>query len=166
MDACAASDQDNMEDEEPAGSCGAPDPQASGHMPDSPQPRVPHCLDLKDAQAVQADVEGIEAPRFIPEWILSESATRLLEQLSKLAAQRLDAILSHRFAEISQREAGGAWRAGGLGRGWASGGTYLDSSGGACLQVPPQLCEPYTAVGQGNAGQPQSQYGRSADLPY
>ena len=63
MDASAASDHDNeiyMEDEDPAGSCGAPDPQASGHMPDSPQPRVPHCLDLKDAQAVQADVEGIE----------------------------------------------------------------------------------------------------------
>ena len=103
MDASAASDYDNeLEDEDPSGSGGAPDPQASGHMPDSPRPRVPHCLDLKDAQAVQADVEGIEAPRFIPVWILSESATRLLEQLSKLAAQRLDAILSHRFAEISR----------------------------------------------------------------
>ena len=32
------------------------------------------------------------------------TATRLLEQLSKLAAQRLDAILSHRSAEISQQD--------------------------------------------------------------
>ena len=47
-------------------------------MPDSPQPRVPHCLDLKDdTQAVkrckQIWNEGIEALRFIPEWLLSES---------------------------------------------------------------------------------------------
>ena len=39
-------------------------------MPELPSPRVPHCRDLKDdAQEVQADVEGIDAPRFIPEWM-------------------------------------------------------------------------------------------------
>ena len=43
MDASAASAYDNeMESEDPAGSCGAPDAQASGHMPDPPRPRVPH----------------------------------------------------------------------------------------------------------------------------
>ena len=69
MDASARGDYDNeIEDEVPAGgSCSAPDPQASGHMPELPRPRVPplpHCLDdLKDAQAMQADVKGIEAPR-------------------------------------------------------------------------------------------------------
>ena len=34
-----------------------------------------HCMDLKDAQAVQADMEGIKAPRFIlSEWIFSGAA--------------------------------------------------------------------------------------------